>query len=109
KEKVMREWRRGFPSAVGGEKLVGATDYNESIHTDIETGRSSKVDIPGSDVLKYGFDGGTWYAVRPSGTEPKLKVYIYTVKKTGEEALSTLDRFEKEIRKCIEEFEGKPD
>ncbi|MFO7611805.1 MAG: phospho-sugar mutase [Clostridia bacterium] len=108
KEKVMREWRRGFPSAVGGEKLVGMTDYNESIHIDIETGRSSKVDIPASDVLKYRFDGGTWYAVRPSGTEPKLKVYIYTVKKTGEEALSTLDRFEEGIRKSIKEFEEKP-
>ncbi|MBN2557745.1 MAG: phospho-sugar mutase, partial [Clostridia bacterium] len=109
KEKVMREWRSGFPSFVGGEKLVSMTDYIESVHIDIETGRSTKVDIPGSDVLKYRFDGGTWYAVRPSGTEPKLKVYIYTVKDTGGEAMSTLDRFEKGIRESIKEFEGKPD
>jgi len=34
--------------------------------------------MPYSDVLKFKFDDGSWYAVRPSGTEPKIKIYIYS-------------------------------
>jgi phosphomannomutase len=60
-----------------------------------------------SDVLKFEFDGGSWYGIRPSGTEPKLKVYIYTVKDNEKDALDTLEKFEEELRETIREFENK--
>ena len=47
-------------------ELVKTIDYLKD-----ETGN------PKSNVLKYYFDDGSWYAIRPSGTEPKIKVYIY--------------------------------
>ncbi len=53
---------------IGGDmELVKTIDYLKD-----ETGN------PKSNVLKYYFDDGSWYAIRPSGTEPKIKVYIYS-------------------------------
>ncbi len=105
KQKVMNLWRAGYPESVAGEKLEYFTDYLTSEGTDCVTGQKEPVDIPESDVLKFRFDGGTWYAVRPSGTEPKLKVYIYTVRDNENDALSTLDEFESELRSVIKRFE----
>ncbi len=101
KEKVINGWRAGYPEKVGEEQLAEVTDFLFSEHTVVSTGEKSDVDIPESDVMKFKFDKGTWYAVRPSGTEPKLKIYIYTVKDTEEEALKTLEVFETELRKKI--------
>lgn len=105
KEKVMEQWRFGYPKEIAGEKLVKVTDYLSSVSTDLYTGKEAKVDIPKSDVLKYTFDGGTWYAVRPSGTEPKLKVYIYTVRNTEEDALKVLGDVEGVLRDKVNGFE----
>jgi len=105
KEKVIKGWRDDYPVSVGGEKLVEVTDYLTSELIILETGETGAVDIPVSDVLKFKFDKGTWYAVRPSGTEPKLKVYIYTVKVTEAKALKTLEMFESELRDKIIQFE----
>jgi phosphoglucomutase len=107
KEKVMEQWRLGYPKEIAGEKLVKVTDYLSSVSTDLATGKQSKVDIPKSDVLKYTFDGGTWYAVRPSGTEPKLKIYIYTVRSTEKEALKVLEDVEDVLRNKIGQLEKK--
>lgn len=105
KEKVMKGWRNGYPAFVGGENLVSVTDYLVSEHVELDTGEKSPVNIPVSDVLKFKFDDGTWYAVRPSGTEPKLKVYIYTVKSDEGAALDTLKKFEEELRGHIGVYE----
>ena len=51
--------------------------------------------MPYSDVLKFKFDDGSWYAVRPSGTEPKIKIYIYSKGhslKDAEEKISIIKR-----------------
>ena len=47
-------------------------------------------DIPASNVLIYYMDDGSWFAVRPSGTEPKIKFYFYVKKDSAEAAASTL-------------------
>lgn len=105
KQKVMDLWRKKYPQNVANEKLIYFTDYLMSEGLDCSTGEKTPVDIPKSDVLKFKFDKGSWYAVRPSGTEPKLKVYIYTVKDNEDEALLTLDKIENALRKTIKQFE----
>ncbi len=105
KEKVIEGWRADYPLSVGNEKLLEVTDYLTSEHIVLETGETSDVHIPVSDVLKFKFDKRTWYAVRPSGTEPKLKVYIYTVRETEAEALKVLKIFENELREKVKQYE----
>ena len=65
--RIMDSFRDSPITSIGEMKLIKTIDYLKD-----DTG------IPRSNVLKYYFDDGSWYAVRPSGTEPKIKVYIYS-------------------------------
>ena len=62
-----------------GEEPVSILDYQEGI-----------CDLPPADVLKYVFEDGSWAAVRPSGTEPKLKIYYSIKGKNERDAASRL-------------------
>lgn len=52
------------------------------------------LDFPKQNCLKYYFDDGSWYALRPSGTEPKIKLYIYTIGETEADSIAKLDAIE---------------
>lgn len=56
------------------------------------------LDFPKQNCLKYYLNDGSWYALRPSGTEPKIKLYIYTIGKTEQESIDKLDLIEKACR-----------
>lgn len=58
-------------------------------------------DIPPSNVLKFPREEGTWYAVRPSGTEPKLKFYFYTRKETEEQARKRIAELKNEVLNAV--------
>ncbi|WP_313756060.1 phospho-sugar mutase [Tissierella sp.] len=71
--RMMEEFRRSPIMEFGDMKVVKIIDYLLD-----ETGN------PKSNVLKYYLDDGSWYAIRPSGTEPKIKLYIYSKDKNNE-------------------------
>lgn len=68
--RIMEDFRANPIKEMDGIKLLEVIDYKND-----ETG------LPKSNVLKYIFDDGSWYVLRPSGTEPKIKLYIYSVDK----------------------------
>lgn len=81
----MMEYFRGNPiKTIGDMNLVKTIDYLYD-----ETGNAK------SNVLKYYMDDGSWYAIRPSGTEPKIKLYIYSKDKEDEKAKSKIEEIEK--------------
>ncbi|HHU5073470.1 TPA: phospho-sugar mutase, partial [Streptococcus agalactiae] len=55
-------------------------------------------DFPKQNCLKYYFNEGSWYALRPSGTEPKIKCYLYTIGCTEADSLSKLNAIESACR-----------
>jgi len=61
---------------VPGLALIAVEDYLRGIRQDMATGRETPLTLPRENVLKYFFDNHSWLAIRPSGTEPKIKVYI---------------------------------
>jgi phosphoglucomutase len=61
---------------IAGTPVVTRKDYADGTETDAATGAVSKMELSGSNVLKYRLADGTDLVVRPSGTEPKVKVYI---------------------------------
>ena len=61
---------------LGGSKVVSIEDYQSSESIDILSGQKSVIDIPKSNVLIYFTEDGSKIALRPSGTEPKIKFYI---------------------------------
>lgn len=71
---IMKEVRTNTPSSFIGEAVIVSNDYLTSLSK--AEGKESHIDLPVSDVLKYITEGGTSIVIRPSGTEPKLKVYL---------------------------------
>ncbi|QTQ09080.1 phospho-sugar mutase [Macrococcoides canis] len=72
-EKIMNDTRANFPSEIAGQKVIRVDDY--LAQTSYSEGSETKIDLPKADVLKFHFDNG-WIALRPSGTEPKIKLYV---------------------------------
>ena len=73
---LMANLREEPPAEIGGEKVVQRKDYSDGSVVDTATGAKSEMGLSGSNVLRYELADGTSVIVRPSGTEPKVKVYI---------------------------------
>ncbi len=77
-KQMMIESRENPITEVCGSKVVKVEDYQSSISKNMITGEETTIDIPKSNVLIYYTEDGTQVALRPSGTEPKIKFYIST-------------------------------
>ena len=67
--------RSGKSSAFSGCKVRAVRDYEQKEVTEILTGKKRPLDLPASNVLYYELVDGSWFCIRPSGTEPKIKIY----------------------------------
>ena len=65
---------------------------------------TTTIDLPKSNVLKYHFADGSWFVLRPSGTEPKLKIYFATIADNKEHAVTKNHKLRNEIMKLIEKI-----
>ncbi|BCA85382.1 phosphoglucomutase [Enterococcus saigonensis] len=72
---IMDKFRTEAPSEIGGVKVVQTEDFKAQTIVGLD-GNQVKMSTPSSDVLKYMLEDESWIAVRPSGTEPKIKFYI---------------------------------
>ena len=88
--------RKEVPSNFGGIKVALAQDFAVNQQVDAE-GIVSEIGLPTSNVLKYVLEDGSWIAVRPSGTEPKIKFYMGVKAATQEEAQEKLAKFQKDL------------
>ena len=75
---LMRSLRETPPAEIGGTVVVARKDYSDGTAIDCATGKQEKMELSGSNVLRFELADGTSIIVRPSGTEPKIKVYILT-------------------------------
>lgn len=73
---IMSGFRDNAPVAIGGKKVIAIADYKKSIAKNTVTGEAKEIDLPKSNVLSYSLEDNSKVIVRPSGTEPKIKVYI---------------------------------
>ncbi len=76
RKKVMSSLRDNTPTSFGEYKVSTATDYKANTVTELATGKVTALGEPNSDVLIYVLENGDKIIVRPSGTEPKIKIYI---------------------------------
>lgn len=96
---VMAHFRE-YPPVIYGKYLMSYDDYDKGIK--IADGTVEKLDLPQSNVLKYYYQDHTWIVFRPSGTEPKIKIYFQTIGKSTEEAKAFVDGLVKQLMKEIE-------
>lgn len=72
---AMAALREGGAGRLGELGIRAVRDYQRRIRTDLTNGETEQLDLPPSNVLLYELDGLDWLCIRPSGTEPKIKVY----------------------------------
>ena len=75
---LMKSLRTAPPAAIAGVDVAVRKDYQDGTATDCVTGAVTAMELKGSNVLRFELADGTTILVRPSGTEPKIKVYILT-------------------------------
>jgi len=86
---LLSEFRVTPPTEVAGLKVTIVEDYK--ISERVTDGMISKIDLPSANVLKYILEDGSWFVLRPSGTEPKAKIYISVV---TDDKVATSERVE---------------
>ena len=99
----IEELRNNPPKNILGNTISYISDYMKSVTCDSD-GNTHKINLPPSDVIKFGLSDGSSIVVRPSGTEPKLKLY-YSVKSESKELSSDKIRdFENYFGKIIKDY-----
>ena len=73
-DSIMTTLRTHTPAEIAGQKVIGWSDYQESVRYDGD--EKSEITLPKSNVLEYRMEDGSKLIVRPSGTEPKIKIYL---------------------------------
>lgn len=82
--KIMDNLRNNAPAEIAGFKVIGNSDYLLSVRT--QGTEKTEINLPKSNVLEYRLDNGSKLIVRPSGTEPKIKIYLSGKGKTQAES-----------------------
>lgn len=97
---IMDDLRRLPPKKIGENQVVAISDYETSEKLELKSGKKSVITLPKSNVLYYDLDeNGSNLIVRPSGTEPKIKVYITSVDADGEKAKSRAEMWLWDMKK----------
>ncbi|ASB52303.1 MULTISPECIES: phospho-sugar mutase [Bacillus] len=79
---ILTSFRNDPPKQMAGKQITQAEDYSTGKRTVFTDHREEDIDLPKSNVLKYFLEDGSWFCLRPSGTEPKVKFY-FAVKGTS--------------------------
>lgn len=99
---LMEKFRKDAPTEFAGEKVLKTEDFKALTKTDAQ-GNVEKLTTPPSDVLKYTLEEDGWIAIRPSGTEPKIKFYIGVKGDSNEAAQEKIAALEASIKSMTEE------
>ena len=90
---LMKALRQNPPTEISGVAVIRRKDYTDGSVVDCATGAVSEMELKGSNVLRYELADGTTILVRPSGTEPKIKVYILTQGKDAVERDANIEKY----------------
>ncbi|WP_303974519.1 phospho-sugar mutase [Streptococcus merionis] len=99
-KKIMDKFRSHAPSTFGQIAVAQTEDFQERTSTTAD-GQVTALTTPPSNVLKYSLIDDSWFAVRPSGTEPKIKFYIATVGTDLSDAQAKIDAIEADINAFV--------
>ncbi|MBR1821894.1 MAG: phospho-sugar mutase [Clostridia bacterium] len=98
---TMAALRANPPKDFAGEKVVAVRDYQTSVRTAAD-GATEALTLPKSNVLYYELENKSWICVRPSGTEPKIKLYVNAVSDASEKTAALLDAYSDAAVKLLE-------
>ena len=100
-KEMMTEMRNKDVENVGNYKVLTFKDVDNDYVKDMTTGAKSKTGLPKSNVLYYELENNAWCCVRPSGTEPKIKLYFGVKGKDEEDATNSLENLKDAMVKLV--------
>jgi len=99
---IISSLRDNPPKAINQVNITQIEDFELSQLKNLQTGKIKAINLPKSNVIKFTFEDGSWVVVRPSGTEPKMKIYAAITAKTDKESDEKLQAFIDAAVKVIE-------
>lgn len=97
----LEKMRQKEITEINGAKLVRKYDYEMSEEVDLAANETKKINLPVSNVLKYVFDDQSWFVVRPSGTEPKMKIYLAVAGTSLEDSNKKIEEFKEKVMTLV--------
>ncbi|KHF39184.1 phospho-sugar mutase [Halalkalibacter okhensis] len=101
---ILASFREAPPKELNGSKIVTIEDYKFGESKNALTGEESKIELPSSNVLKYILEDGSWFCIRPSGTEPKIKFYFGVNKETLAESQTSLEQLKQAVMGLVQKL-----
>ena len=98
---IMDTLRNEKLEAVAGLKVIGKADYKLSVKTDYESGKTEELTLPKSNVITFYLEDNASVVIRPSGTEPKIKLYYTTVGTSVEDAAEKQVKLSADFTKIV--------
>lgn len=99
---LIAEFRENTPESFANVEVEYVEDYLTSQRVELKTGHETNIDLDRSNVLRYELADGSWIAIRPSGTEPKIKFYIGAVADSAEAVAKKIEQFKVAIDELVE-------
>ncbi len=100
-KEIMASLRENPLKTIGGYEVAVTEDYKESLKTDLLNAKTEKINLPSSNILTYYTKEGNQIIIRPSGTEPKIKVYFSLKGKDADMAKSVKEKIDVDIAKIL--------
>lgn len=99
---ILDHFRKNPPKRIGQHPVKVLRDYQERRGYDFVEERETALILPQSNVLHFTLTDQSWFCIRPSGTEPKVKLYFSVVGKSMEESKALLEQLQEEVMTMIE-------
>ena len=98
---IMEKMRANTPSSFGNYKILAVRDYSTGKVKNLVTGEETDTGLPKSNVLYYELENNEWCCIRPSGTEPKIKLYMGVRGTSMQNAEEKLEELKSEMSKIV--------
>lgn len=98
---IMDNLRKNTPQSVAGKKVVAVRDYEISVRTELESGKTEEILLPKSNVIYLELEDGNNFVVRPSGTKPKIKLYCLMRGDSKTEAEALVEAVKADIKNIV--------
>lgn len=103
-ESILTSFRSNAPTEMAGKVITVIEDYKSSIRLHTKEGTTEEINLPKSNVIKYTLEDGSWFCLRPSGTEPKVKFYFGVRSTTLEQSKQDLVELQDSLMAKINEI-----
>ena len=98
---IMEDLRSNPPKELDGSPITKINDYGKSVSYEMKSGKENILTLPKSNVLSFFCEDGSTLIVRPSGTEPKIKIYVGAVGKSSQDGLNKKDNLLSAAQKLL--------